>query len=108
MTIDTTTQLREDLNEARSDFRRTAAEMRRHLQTGQKGLHKEIRRSPLKSIAVAGALGFLMGRASRPAAVFFAMLTGVAIGYSIATRERTALAVAEPAYNDESSRSDAG
>jgi hypothetical protein len=108
MTIDTTTQLREDLNEARSDFRRTAAEMRRHLETGQKGLHKEIRRSPVKSIAVAGVLGFLMGRASRPAAVFFAMVTGVAIGYSIANRDRAALAHAEPAHDDETSRSDAG
>ena len=108
MTIDTTTQLRDDLKEARSDFRRTAAEMRRHLESSQQGLHKEIRRSPLRSIAVAGALGFLMGRASRPAAVFFAMLTGVAIGYSITTKDRAAVAQPDLINDDESSRSDAG
>jgi hypothetical protein len=100
MTTDTTTQLREELDQARSDFRRTADELRRDLEVGQLGLDAEVRLNPLKSLAIAGALGFLLGRASRPAAMLIAMLAGAAVGYSIATRGSAAGAPGAPTHND--------
>jgi DUF883 C-terminal glycine zipper region len=100
MTTDTTTQLREELEQARSEFRRTADELRRTLEIGQLGLDSEVRQNPLKSVAIAGALGFLLGRASRPAAVLIAMVTGAAVGYSIAARGRATNAHGAPAQND--------
>jgi hypothetical protein len=92
METDTTTQLRVELDQARSDFRRTADELRRDLEVGQLGLDTELRRNPLTSVAVAGVLGFLLGRASRPAAVLMAMLTGTVVGYTLASKVRASAA----------------
>ncbi len=100
MATDTTTQLREELDQARGDFRRTADELRRNLEAGQLGLDAEVSKNPLKSIAIAGALGFLLGRASRPAAMLIAMVAGVAVGYSVAAKGRAIAAHGAPAHND--------
>jgi hypothetical protein len=106
MPTDTTAQLREELDQARGDFRRTADELRRDLEVGQLGLDTEVKHNPLASVAAAGALGFLLGRASRPAAVLIAMLTGAAVGYSLASRIGASAAPAGgvSAENDETSR----
>jgi hypothetical protein len=100
MTTESTTQLRAELDQARSDFRRTAAELRRNLEAGQVGLDAEVSKNPLKSIAIAGALGFLLGRASRPAAMLIAMVAGVAVGYSVAAKGRAIAAHGAPADYD--------
>jgi hypothetical protein len=109
MATNTTTQLHQELNQARSDFRRTADEIRHNLESGQSGLNAEVRGNPLKSIAIAGALGFFLGRVSRPASVMIAMLTGAVVGYSIATANRLTAVHADAPLdeNDGNSRSDA-
>lgn len=107
MATDTATQLRQELDQARSDFRSTADEIRRNLESGQLGLDAEVRSNPLKSVAIAGALGFLLGRASRPATVIIAILTGAAVGYSLATAGRAA-ADARIAQDDGDSPANAG
>jgi hypothetical protein len=110
MEQDTTTQLREELDQARNDFRRTAEELRRNLEADHVRMEAEVRRNPVSSMVLAGALGFALGRASRHAAVVLALLTGAAVGYSIATAGHRAVAPANaaPADNESSSRSDAG
>jgi hypothetical protein len=110
MATETTTQLREELDQARNDFRRTADEIRRNLESSQLRLDADVRHNPLKSVALAGAVGFLLGRASRSTAVLIAMLAGAAVGYSIASKNSaTAAPVGDvPVENDGTSRSHAG
>lgn len=107
METNTATQLREELDEARRDFRQTADEMRRDLSADRRRIEAEVRYNPIKSLAVAGALGFIVGRTSRHTAVLIAMLTGAAIGYAIGTANHPAGHNAEPApvHNGGPSRS---
>lgn len=85
---DTTNQLRKEVDEARDDFRRTASEIRHKFDVDQVRLESEVRRKPLRSMAIAGAVGFLFGSASRHTAVMLALSAGAVVGYSIATTGR--------------------
>ncbi len=85
---DTTEQLRRELDQARDDFRRTAFEIKRKFEADQVRIESEVRENPMRSLAIAGALGFVLGRASRHTAILLALLTGAAVGYSIASARR--------------------
>lgn len=104
MEADPTDQLRKELDLAREDFRRTALEIKRKFQADQVRIESEVRENPIRSLAIAGALGFILGRASRHAAILLALLTGAAVGYSIASAGRTEQ---PPAEYDATSKSTA-
>lgn len=95
MEPDTTTQLRKEVDQARDDFRRTALEIRHKFEGEQVRLEAEVRHNPLRSMAIAGAVGFVLGRASRHTAVMLALLAGAAVGYSLATAGHTTSSDAE-------------
>lgn len=95
MEADTTIQLRRELDQARDDLRRTALEIRRRFEADQVRLESEVRENPMRSLVLAGALGFVLGRASRHTAVLLALLTGAAVGYSIGSAQRAAVPAAQ-------------
>jgi hypothetical protein len=79
-------ELRKELKQARADFRQTSNEIRRRLAVDEVRLESRIRQSPMKSVAIGVGVGFLIGRASRHMAVLLALLTGAAVGFSLAER----------------------
>ena len=95
MEADTTIQLRRELDQARDDLRRTALEIRRRFEADQVRLESEVRENPMRSLVLAGALGFVLGRASRHTAVLLALLTGAAVGYSIGSAQRAGVPAAQ-------------
>jgi|GEM_PF-5621296 hypothetical protein len=95
MEADTTERLRRELDQARDDFRRTAFEIKRRFEADQVRLESEVRENPMRSLLIAGALGFVLGRASRHSAILLALLTGAAVGYSIACADRVEKPAAE-------------
>ncbi len=84
---ETVSELRQELKQARADLRQTSNEIKRRLAAGDLRLERQVERNPMGSILFSAGLGFMMGRASRHTAVLFALLTGAAVGYLLATRE---------------------
>jgi hypothetical protein len=83
----TVSELRHELTQARADFRQTTDEIKRRLATDEPRLKREVEQSPMASILISAGLGFVIGRASRHTAVLLALLTGAAVGYTLASRE---------------------
>lgn len=91
----TTQSLRQGLKEARADFQQTSQEIKRRLAADELLLEHRIRQNPVRSVLVGAGLGFLIGRASRHTAVMLALITGLAVGYSLADHKKP-----EPAKSD--------
>jgi hypothetical protein len=81
-------EIKNELNDAKADLRETLLEINHHVEKRVAGLSPErpIRRHPLRSACVAGALGFALGSDSREAAVIGIFLLGAAL---ILTRNET-------------------
>ncbi len=80
-------ELRQELKQARADFHQTSNEIKRRLAVDEFHLERQVKRNPAASILISAGLGFVIGHASRHTAVLLALLTGAALGYSLASRE---------------------
>jgi hypothetical protein len=81
-------EAKEDLRDAKEDLRETLLEINHQVEKRVAGLSPErpIRKHPLRSACVAGALGFAIGSDSREAAMIGMLLLGAAL---ILTRNET-------------------
>jgi len=81
-------EIKDELNNAKEDLRETLLEINHQVEKRVAGLSPErpIRKHPLRSACVAGALGFAMGSDSREAAVIGILLLGASL---ILTRNET-------------------
>ncbi|HVB78393.1 MAG TPA: hypothetical protein VNE82_00435 [Candidatus Binataceae bacterium] len=84
---ETESELRRELKQARADLLQTSSEIKRRLTVDELHLEHQVKRNPAASILLSAGLGFMIGRASRHTAALLALLTGVAVGYSLARRE---------------------
>lgn len=85
--VETVSELRHELNQARADLQHTSNEIKRRLAHEELRLERQVKENPAASVLIGAGLGFVIGRASRHTAVLLALLTGAAIGYSLAGRE---------------------
>jgi hypothetical protein len=82
---ETVSELRHELNQARADLQQTSSEIKRRLAYDELRLERQVKDNPVASVLIGAGLGFVIGRASRHTAVLLALLTGAAIGYSLAS-----------------------
>lgn len=84
---ETVSELRHELNQARADLQQTSDEIKRRLAYDELRIERQVKENPVASLLIGAGLGFVIGRSSRHTAVLLALLSGAAIGYSLARRE---------------------